>query len=225
MGTAPDIVKEVAKRAGLNLVAEGVKLAILWSLPFLLAALAAMAGYAQSVPWMYIVVAATFVFAATATGALRISEWRSRITAQNKLIFQQVVPAVDFEKEKRTGKSKWIKKVQLCITLQNTAHFPISYVVDDLTTSFESIVNPKPERPIKGAIIQQSTQGWYRDAPIDVRRMQIDKTIFEGQIRFRIRYGFPGLEKHIIQRNLTATMVFDDKAGTFSQVLVGDVIE
>lgn len=225
MAKSPDFTKEVLRQAGIKLVVEGLKWGLLWSLPFVLAGLAVVAGYAQSVPWLYTIAVATFVFAAAATGALRISEWRWRITSRNKLIFQQVVPAADFIKDKRTGKTRWIDKIQLCLVFQNSAHFPISYIVDDLSTSFESLVNPKPDRKIKGAIIQAGTSGWYRDSRIELRKMPIDKMIFEGTAKFKIRYGFPGNEKHIIERNLTVTLVFDDKSGGFNQITIGDVIE
>jgi hypothetical protein len=118
-----------------------------------------------------------------------------------------------------------LNKVQICIILQNNAHFPISYIVDELSTSFEGMVNPRPYRNTPGADIATFSQGWYRDTPIDVKQMPITKHIFEGHIKFKLRYGLPGSEKHPMERNLNLTFVFDDKAGGFSQVSMSDVIE
>src|ERR1700732_4283991 len=100
--------KQMAKRTGINLAAHVAMQAILWSLPFLLSAMTILAGYLQNITWVYVIAAATFVFAATATGALRLSELWARITAQNKLLFQHIVPAADFTRDKRTGKIKTI---------------------------------------------------------------------------------------------------------------------
>ncbi|MDB5609045.1 MAG: hypothetical protein JWP25_5945 [Bradyrhizobium sp.] len=101
--------KEISRRTGINLAAHALMQLVLWSLPFLLSVMTVMAGYAQSVPWIYVIVAATFVFGMAATGALRLSEFWARITAQNKLGFQQIIPAANFIRDKRTGKIKSIE--------------------------------------------------------------------------------------------------------------------
>jgi hypothetical protein len=217
--------RQISKRTGINLAAHAAMQVILWSLPFLLSAMTLLAGYLQSVPWMYVIVAATFVFVSAATGALRLSEFWARITAQNKLLFQQIMVAANFIRDKKTGKIKNIEKVQICILLQNTANFPISYIVDELSTSFEGMVNARPQRDTPGSDIAPATVGWYRDALIDTKQMQITKSIFEGHVKFKLRYGLPGNEKHPMERNLNLTITFDDKAGGFSQVSWSDVIE
>jgi hypothetical protein len=224
MGQEPTF-KQMAKRTGVNLGAHAAMQLILWSLPFLLSAMTVLAGYLQSVPWMYVIVAATFVFACAAAGALRLSEFRARITAQNKLGLPQILPAANFIRDKKTGKIKSIEKVQICMVLQNNAHFPMSYLVDELSTSFEGIVNARPNRDTRGADIPPLSQGWYRDTPIDVKQMAITKQIFEGHIKFKLRYGLPGNERHLMERDLNLTFIFDDKAGGFSQVTMADVIE
>src|SRR5437868_7333425 len=224
MGQEPTF-KQMAKRTGVNLGAYAAMHLILWLLPFLLSAVTVMAGYFQSVPWMYVMVAATIVFAAASAGALRLSEFWARITAQNKLGLWQILPAANFIRDKKTGKIKSIEKVQICIILQNNAHFPISYIVDELSTSFEGMMNARPIRDTLGADIPPTSQAWYRDAPIDAKQMADTKQIFEVHIKSKLRYGLPGNEKHPMERNLNLTFVFDDKAGGFSQVSTSDVIE
>jgi hypothetical protein len=224
MGQEPTL-RQMAKRTGINLAAHVLMQLILWSLPFLLSALTIVAGYLQSVPWMYIIVAVTFVFASAAAGALRLSELWARMTAQNKLALQQILPAADFIRDKKTGKIKNIEKVQICIVLQNNAHFPISYIVDKLATSFEGMMNVRPNRETLGADIPPFWSDGIRDAPIDAKQTLITKNIFEGHIKFTLRYGLPGNEKHPMERNLNLTFAFDDKAGGFSQVSLADVIE
>jgi hypothetical protein len=224
MGQEPTF-KQIAQRTGVNLAAHAAMQLILWSLPFLLAGVTVVAGYAQTVPWMYVIVAATFVFASAAAGALRLSELWARMTAQNKLALQQILPAANFIRDKKTGKIKNIEKVQICIVLQNNAHFPISYIVDELSTSFEGLMNARPSRDTNGADIPPFSAAWYRDAIIDAKQTLVTKSIFEGHIKFKLRYGLPGNEKHPMERNLNLTFVFDDKAGGFSQVAMSDVIE
>jgi hypothetical protein len=218
-------LKQMAKRTGVNLAAHALMQLILWSLPFLLSALTVVAGYFQSVPWMYVIVAATFVFAAAATGALRLSEFWARITAQNKLLFQQIIPAADFVRDKKSGKIKGIERVQIGISLQNAAHFPISYIIEEMSTSFEGMANARPKRETNGADISPFSIGWYRDQPIDAKQMLITKSVFEGHLKFKLRYGLPGNEKFPMERNLNVTFNFDEKAGGFFQVGYNDVIE
>jgi hypothetical protein len=109
MGQEPTF-KQMAKRTGVNLGAHAAMQLILWSLPFLLSAMTVLAGYLQSVPWMYVIVAATFVFACAAAGALRLSEFRARITAQNKLGLPQILPAANFIATRKREKLKASKK-------------------------------------------------------------------------------------------------------------------
>ncbi len=53
----------------------------------------------------------------------------------------------------------------------------------------------------------------YRDAPIDMGGMALSKESFEGNLKFKIRYGFLGNEKYEIERNISLMYVFDKKTG------------
>jgi len=218
------MVGEFARRTGMNIAYELIKLLLVWGWPFILAALAIVAGYFQNVPWFYVVIGTAVTFAAAATGALRFSEMLARITAANKLYFGGFVPAMDPIKDKKTGLIKSLDKIQLCLVLQNNAHFPISFVVEEYTTSFEGMINSKSKRDADGAIIPPGTPMWFRDCTIDLKNMPLDKANFEGHAKFKLRYGHAGREHHRIERDCTLMIVIDPKSGA-AQIHAADVVK
>ncbi len=210
--TQYDPVKSVAKRVGINLVAQAITWGLISTAPFLLAVLAAVAGYLQPLPWAYIIAIATFVFAMSANGLLRLSELRQRATARNKLSFQGGAVAANITRDKR-GNAKTIDQVQIGVLLQNNAHFPIAYHVDEIETSFESIVNTKPDRTFRGTVIPANTAAIFRDASIETKKLPMDKTLYDGHIKIKVRYGLPGWERHYIEQNTNINFGIDPKTG------------
>jgi hypothetical protein len=207
--------KLIFKQVGFGLIAKLITLAIVTALPFVLGPLTGVLAYLQGLPWTHVLIAGSFVFAATATGILRISEYRFRVTPLNKLIFQGIVPAVNFIKDGRNGKNKGFERVQPGILLTNTAHVPISYKVEDIETSFEGMLNPKPDRKFRGTILEPIVPSIFKDAPIDAKNMQIDKTLYDGRIKFKLKYGFPGQERYYIEKDLNVNIAYDHKTGNF----------
>ncbi len=128
------------------------------------------------------------------------------------MVFTYTPLSADFIKDK-AGKLVAIKKVQIGYQLQNLAHFPISFVIDEIHTSFEGRINPKPDRPFRGTEVPPGLTNVYRDAPIDMGGMALSKESFEGNLKFKIRYGFLGNEKYEIERNISLMYVFDKKTG------------
>jgi hypothetical protein len=224
MATPPyDPVTSVAKRVGINLAAQAITWGIISTLPFLLALLTAVAGYLQPLPWVYVIVAATVVFAMTANGLLRLSELRARGTAQNKMSFQGIAVGASISRD-RNGRPKTLDTVQIGIILQNSAHFPMAYHVDSIETSFESIVNTNPDRTFRGTIIPANSTAIFRDASIDVKKLALDKTLYDGHIKVKVRYGLPGWEKHYVEQNSNVNFAIDPKTGNLSVVGQSDRI-
>jgi hypothetical protein len=216
--------KQVARRTTIGLTAELIKIGLVWLWPLIAPAAAIAAGYVQGVPWIYVVVAAAVTFGAGATGALRFSELRVRMTPINKLAFTLVTFSADFVRDKKTGQIRALEKAQIGLQLQNTAHFGISYLIEDMQTSFEGMINQKPERPFRWTEVPPGSFAVYRDAPIDTKNLPLDKASYEGSLKFKIRYGYPDNEKHVIDRNLSVTFSIDKKTGN-TTIAFWDVID
>lgn len=216
-------VNEITRHTVRGLAAELIKIALVWLWPIIAPALAVAAGYLANVSWLYVIVGAAVTFGAGATGALRFSELRVRIAPVNKLVFTHVTLSADFLKDKG-GKRIALQRAQIGYQLQNLAHFPISFVIDDMHTSFEGMVNPKPDRPFRGTEVPPGNVNIYRDDVIPTKGMPLNKEAYEGNLKFRIRYGYVGNEKHVINRNLSLSFVIDNKTGA-STITFWDVIE
>jgi len=213
MATAEyDPVKSVAKSVGINLVVRAITWGIITTLPFLLVLLTAVIGYLQTMPLVYIIVAATFVFASASTGLLRIAELRARISTVNKLSFQGPFVAASFIKDKK-GNSKSFDQVQIGVFLHNSADFPMSYYVETIESSFESTVNSKPNRKFRGTVISARTSTIFKDASIDCKKILLDKTIYDGHIKIKVKYGLPGWERHFIEQDININFGIDPKSG------------
>src|SRR5580700_5291678 len=213
--TQYDPVKSVAKRVGINLVAQGITWGVIATAPFLLALATAVTAYLQPLPWPYIFVTGSFVFAATAHGLLRLSELRARATAVNKLSFQGIAVASDFSKDKN-GRPKIFERVQLGVVLHNSAHFPMSYYIEEIESSFEAMVNTNPDRKFRGSIVPANSMVVYRDASIDCKKMPTNKSFYDGHIKIKVRYGLPGWDKHYIEQNSNVNLIIDPKTGNLA---------
>ncbi len=216
-----DPVRSVAKRVGINLIAQGITWGIIATAPFLLAIATVVAGYLQLLPWPYILVTATFVFAATATGLLRLSELRARSTAVNKMSFQGIALASEIDKD-RNGRPKTISRAQLGVVLHNAAHFPMSYYIEEIETSFESMVNTNPDRKFRGSVVPANSSVVFRDASIECKNIPTNKSYYDGYIKVKVRYGIPGWDKHYIEQNSNVNLAIDPKTGNLTVIGTSD---
>ena len=98
----------------------------------------------------------------------------------------------------------------------------MSYMVEEIETSFEATVNPKPDWKFRGTIISANSTAIYKDASIECKRIQVDKALYDGSIKFKVKYGFPGLEKYIIERDLNLNLPYDHKTGNFTVAGMSD---
>jgi hypothetical protein len=149
-------LKKALEREGLvALLIEGVKWIVTWLSPWAITVATIVAGYAQSVsvPWVATISAGAFVFAASTTGMLRYDEWWQRRTPRDKLSVQALLAAWEYARDTETGRATHILRTQMSIILQNAAHFPISYTVEEITSSAEGRINSKPQYQTKGGAL------------------------------------------------------------------------
>jgi len=47
-----------------------------------------------------------------------------------------------------------------------------------------------------------------------MKTLALEKQFYEGNIQFRIKYGFPGIKDYVIEKDLIATFMFDPSKST-----------
>jgi len=173
----------------------------------------AIAGYFEQVPIFWMMMALPLAAAAIITLALRLSEWRVRISAAGKLIFHGVQLGGDYVKAGK-GRITGIAGVQVRLLLQSTATFPISFIVEEFQSSFEGRYPPNKPRADRGGVAAVNEIKAYTDHVIPLGNMPIQNQV-TGTAKFKIRYGHPGREKYVIAQDLQYHAGFDEKEGAY----------
>jgi hypothetical protein len=106
-----------------------------------------------------------------------------------------------------SGNTKLLKKAGVIIYFHNRASFPISYIIDDLSSSLEGRINQNPIFTNKGAIVPPDSASVFFTSSIDLDVSP--KTNMMGTLKFSLRYGRPNYERHTIKNNLNITWHFD----------------
>ncbi len=193
--------REIARGALIYVIARVIGMIIVKLLPVELAVLVAVVSYLERLPWTLILLCAGAMFAFVSTGVLRFWEWLERRDPASKLVFANASIGLGLGRDATTGKVKSIEAINLGLHLRNHASFPISYVVDEISSSFEGRVQPKPVFDNMGGIVEMNGATEFSDASIDLGGLPI-KRVMEGTLKFKLRYGREGSEKHRIDRNL-----------------------
>src|SRR6266403_1196004 len=153
--------------------------------------LMAVIAYIEHTPLFWFMAAAPVTAAALVTLALRLSEWRDRFTASDKLQFLGIDLGGEYNKDS-DGKVISLRVAEVGIRLQNTAQFPISILVDELQTSLENNFPPNKPRADKGGVAVKGETKVTIDHEIDMKNDPI-KLKIRGTARFKVRYGHPGI--------------------------------
>jgi len=167
------------------------KVVLPWAVPLGAPAVTAILGWAQNVPWMWIWTAA-LASPFFALASLREFEARRKRTrVEGNFTAQFMPPGLDTAIV--DGRRK-IMVVQTRLMVRNAASFPISFVVDDISTVIENHAHRyRGRRTQMGGIVGQDGGIIYQDQPVEIPGGIADERI---SIRFRYsgRYGRPGNE-------------------------------
>ena len=138
-------------------------------------------GWMQEYSLFYIYLATVFLFAATATGLLRASEWRYRNSVADKLVFDgiRVTPILN-EDNIETG-------ISLGINVRNDALFPLSFRVDNVFSRFEGDYPKKIEQIQNSITLPPQGIGYFDDNVINYSK--IDFGAYKGEIKLMLEYG------------------------------------
>jgi hypothetical protein len=150
---------------------------------------------AFEVPIGYALTASALSFAAATTGLLRFSEWMQGIRTDDRLTFTRITHATDVD---FSSGSPILKTAQYEILLFNNARFPLSFVVDHVNSSLENQTSQSPSNLVMNGLVSPRSERLFVAAPITVNQPVKDRMI--GTLAFRIKYGRPGHERHILEK-------------------------
>lgn len=199
--SADSIGKSIAKEAAFGAAKAFVYHAVtVWVIPIGLPAVTIYLGYLQGLPWMYIVVGAGVMFAATSTGLVRFDEWRERRRTNGKLHFSGLRVVI------ATTKPGFC----LGVYLKNEAAVTMEVDFTEIRTSLENLVPRKGEKGDykKTRYIVNPHDGvFFDDYPIDVVAPR--NGVLEANVDFRIKYGPIGNPKYSLRVKKRASLLFD----------------
>ena len=171
------------------------------------------AGYLEQVPVFWIMMGLPLAAAAIFTLVLRASEWKMKTSPEGKFLFHGLMLGADYTKNAK-GKIQSITAAQVRLLLQSTASFPISFVVDELLTSFEDEFPPNKPKADNGAVAKAHELKSYVDNLIELKNTSLRETV-KGTTKFKLRYGRVGREKFHLQHNLIFEAKFEEQMGGY----------
>jgi hypothetical protein len=172
----------------------------------------AVAGYLQHIPVFWIMMGLPIAGAAIFTWILKFSEWRDKVSASGKLLWQSHF-AGDYIKDTQ-GKATAIENAQVGLAFQITGTFPISIVVDEMHTSFDGEYPLSKPRDTDRTLVNPGNVQMYVDNRIPMNKAPL-KELAEATLRFKIRYGHPGREKYPVSGKLKIHCQRNEKAGGY----------
>jgi len=154
--------------------------------PNILSAITFLSGLFGDVPFMYVIVATTFVFSTVSFGMFWYSRWNYYRTPEWKLSFSKGIVFWDDNKDGTAS-------VTLGFEVVSSAEFPIKFYVDEIKTSIGSSINQDPSYKTRKLIVPPNGSAFFYD---DMIRVDIDtlKQGVEGRMRYKIKYGSDGNE-------------------------------
>src|SRR5207302_159232 len=149
------------------------------------------------VPIVYAIAASVFVFAAAATGLLRFGEWMQGIRIDDRLTFTRITQATDVD---FSSGLPVLKTAQYQILFYNNARFPLSFTVDHVHSTLENQTSESADNHAMNGLVSPRSERLFVAAPITVNKPIKGRMI--GRLAFRIKYGRPGHETHILEKKL-----------------------
>jgi hypothetical protein len=171
--------------------------------PTLMGAMTASAGYLGGIPFMWILMATALAFMATMQGLLRASELIERKNPEYKLRFLQSAIAIDFDDQAQPNRAarrignqqplpRTINRMQLGVTLHNSAAFPIAVFIEHAESEIEEYKPPRTQYPKPTTIVPAGSAFTLYDERMLMEHMQCRNIV--GKYTIRVKYGLPKKE-------------------------------
>ena len=130
------------------------------------------------------------MFAAVTTILFRISEWKFKVTAKDKLAFASV------RFIKNVSADGVLAALQLGFQVNNHATFPIQFAIREMQTELTDKFYPNKKPYAQDTLtISANGRGWFDDNPIALDKNKVTMLrgkVVEGLLDVRLTYGKPG---------------------------------
>lgn len=187
-----------------------------WILPFVLPVAAAVAGYLQHEPVMWIITAFSLCLMGAIVAYAAFLLLCEKSTPQNKLHFDVIyhqdldrpqAPLSGNRQQRRSGQparllglqelmpeiNRKIERAQIGAEITNNAAFPISIILEAATTTIGGEMPPRSVFPRAPVIVEAWSKVRILDDAIDMDGIPCQR--LSGQLDMTFRYGKPGRER------------------------------
>ena len=190
-------IKRAAAAGSIKAVAY--HLTVTYVLPIGLPVVAAVAGYLQRLPWLYVLVGSALTFGGVATGIVRFDEWVDRRSVREKLAFSQL----------RIVKNIRGEGLAIGAEFQSSADISIEFQLESINTRIGDRIPKKRSFDVTRFTIPRHGRGWFDDHMIDIGTPPRPGTI-EGFIECKVKYGRVGNPQYDLMARKQVILSFNE---------------
>ena|SRR5580698_6968170 len=140
------------------------------------------AGIVERQPVMWIIMAASVVFAMSAFGLYAFHAWRFSRTPEHKIAFVRSIV-----NRNQNGRNK---QISLGFAMRSSAEFPIEVELTKLDTCVMSRIRMEKRSLPQKLRVDAKCDFFFTDNPIDITGITDDS--MKGECEFELKYGRPG---------------------------------
>jgi hypothetical protein len=168
----------------------------------MVAAATGTAGWFGHLPLMWIMMASALTFMGVTAGVFFVGTTKDRNTYVHKIRYRGTIVNYDLTPLARKGRraqatgavpARTLDKVQIGVSLHNSARFPITVILQRAETEMEGERPPRSMFPRQPTTIFPGNTVIVADDPISLTAHPCEK--LEGHMDLTIRYGPKGREK------------------------------
>ena len=194
--------------------------------PVLVSGAAAVSGYIQHVPLMWIIMSASITFVAVLAAILLFYTFEIMTSPVDKLRFLNAITPCDLKpmrgnRRERRGATVVAKvttvldKMQVGIQVMNAGRFPLSTILAYADTELDGLKPPRTQYPKLPSDLHSGGMSMICDDPIDMNGRKCGN--LQGRIHLKVKYGKRGQEKYDLEIKGTIS-VFMTQEGVIQQV-------
>jgi hypothetical protein len=195
-------------------------------LPLAVAVSTAVAGYLGSFPLMWIIMATSLAFMASAISIMTISLYLERLNPENKISVVQtiflndLIPLSVNRQQRRSGQvstttTRHLQNGQLGVEVVNSSSFPISVFLAEASSEIDGATPPRSIFPRPAASIAPGGRFWLHDDKINLGGVECGN--ISAKMDFTIKYGRSKDEKYVIHHK-GPVEIFMEPSGPVRQV-------
>lgn len=192
------MLRRVAKWAVSFVIGEAAQIFV-W--PILPPVGVGVMGWLQDIPWFYLAVGTMLAFAAGITWLVQFDQWRYRNRVVDKLILQRVTT------NRRRDQQGHATEISIGVQLENTAMFPITCRMTEISTRFLEFYPPRREFDTRDFSVPANGSNAFQDFYITIPPQPEGTHI--GFLQCLIEYGKKGRLSAKLNLRKKVSLTFD----------------